>query len=89
MTQIDTTFLKVHPRTELWWKQREKCMRCENFRHRPARSSGNGSGSGQGMSCAVVNHGLLPASCIQAREEGSKCGPHGLLFVAKKTKEPA
>lgn len=28
MALIDTTFLKVHPRTALWWQQREQCERC-------------------------------------------------------------
>ena len=77
--QIDGRFLTPHPATALWWQQREQCARCahvlnqlENFpRAMPV------------MRCKVtpVSVGRQPhAYCIDARAEGSACGPDAKLF---------
>lgn len=79
---IDERFLRVHPRTALWWEQREQCKRCAHVRHRPQKFTGKGNtnGSGLGMSCAVSPARWGEASCIGARDLGSPCGPDADLF---------
>lgn len=82
MMKLDTRFLKVHPATAAWWDQREKCARCahvlnqlENFpRAMPV------------MRCKItpVSVGRQPhAYCIDARSEGSACGPWASLWEGK------
>jgi hypothetical protein len=79
MATIDTRFLTVHPRTLLWWRQREQCATCAHLVETPENVR---SKSGGGMQCGVVRayspSGL--ASCISARDEGQACGPDAVLW---------
>lgn len=78
MTRIlDERFLTVHPRTALWWEQRETCKKCVHFRKRAdgalsCTAIGGGGGTG-------LNGG--DAACISARDEGQRCGPDAKLFI--------
>lgn len=85
----DTFYLKLHPRTALWWEQRKTCAQCEY-----AKVIDNTSGGG-GMRCLVSpsetfgNHrrgGVYKFSyCIDARDEKAPCGPTARLFTQKKS----
>jgi hypothetical protein len=94
MAEIDTRFLTLHPRTAVWWEQREQCMRCAHMTERGDTSNGlrkPGSETG-GMRCLKVERKIgsdfagrhIQIYCIDAREEGGKCGPAGLLFKEMK-----
>lgn len=81
--KIDRTFLTPHPRTVLWFEQRETCARCAN--HLLIGTTE--------MRCKVapmlVSGGLAKAHaargtfiyCIDAREPEGACGPDAKLFV--------
>lgn len=77
MPTIDERFLSVHPRTALWWEQREVCQRCKHVRQTEQTPKAGGE-----MFCAVVagggGNGRHP--CITARDENQACGPTAWLF---------
>lgn len=77
---IDTRFLTVHPRTVLWWEQREKCRRCKHYDHVVGNSRIGGQEACTATPARVVNSFGL--SCISAREPGERCGPEAKLFKA-------
>jgi hypothetical protein len=86
MTQLDTRFLTVHPRTALWWKQREKCAKCAAVQIQPV----NKAGYGGGWLCGSLPLGGLGntkklSGCMSARDKGQPCGPRAALFVPKET----
>ena len=85
--KLDTRFLTVHPRTELWWKQRETCGQCAHCDLSPTKSSsGNGRIVTHPHRCAITP-GAGPkglAYCIDAREPSGDCGPYAKLFHPKK-----
>lgn len=72
--RLDETFLRVHPRTALWWEQRKLCRSCSNY---------TDYGSGRGETCGAVAGGPRGGtSCIEARE--THCGPKAVLFVVRR-----
>ena len=71
----DTRFLSVHPRTLAWWREREQCLRCRNYRKMSSRL--------QYCAATPVARNRYPAACIDAREPGCPCGPQALLFEAR------
>ena len=91
MPEIDDTYLKVHPRTLLWWEQRKQCYDCANLSLRET-PSGYGKGS---MVMECLASGSRPSSskiqgrprehstCIEMRDEGQACSTEALLFRAK------
>ena len=72
-------FLVVHPRTALWWEQREVCRRCVNQAETPLTRKANNGVAGGGMTCSAAAH---TDSCISARDAGAACGPDARLFKA-------
>lgn len=80
MTQIDERFLSVHPRTALWWKQREKCAQCVHYDVLPGTPKTGGGTVCRSMAAGGPNK---LNSAITARDEGHVCGPAAALFVAK------
>lgn len=81
---IDETYLSVHPRTALWWQQREKCELCANHRKVIGRARGETmlkcNASGGGGTSPDGKHNGTDASCLRARDEGRRCGPDALMF---------
>lgn len=65
-------FSKPHPRTILWFEQREKCLTCA---------------ANIGWRChltrADINNRPRWAYCIDAREPGQPCGPDALMHSPK------
>jgi hypothetical protein len=78
MTQIDTKFLKVHPRTALWWKQRSTCEKCKFSDIRAITRT-----SGGGWQCTKNRNQAAWYSCINARDVGEPCGPDAMQFWPK------
>lgn len=74
--------IPVHPRTALWFKQREQCDRCRHTATR-AHRKGNGTtvSSGGGSMACVLGRGP-DQSCMSMRDAGSRCGPDARLFEA-------
>lgn len=85
MRVLDERFLTVHPRTALWWEQRELCRKCEHLHERVNETPTSCRGTSTSLQCSVTAgkgpHGW--AACIEAREEGKGCGPEGKLFSAR------
>ena len=92
MAEIDTRFLSVHPRTELWWAQREQCQRCAHMSEDGDTTNGlrkSGTLAG-GMRCLQAARRIgggamhwgrsISIYCIDARDETGKCGPDAKLF---------
>lgn len=88
---LDERFLTVHPRTALWWAEREQCRQCKHHSYVPhvglgtsKRDGGGGTGCGERCALAPSNGKTLSpgSSCIQAREE--RCGPEARLFEPRK-----
>ena len=81
---LDTRFLQPHPRTLLWWQQREQCRRCVHYRRVDtcARATGQGLAEhcAMGRDCGAMQSET--AACIHMRDAGSRCGPEGWLFEA-------
>lgn len=81
---LDTTFLRLHPRTALWWEQREQCRVCSQHA-KVGRSEdvcllpGNNI-KGKGRTPGVP--------CITSRDEGSPCGPGAARFTPKEEAKP-
>ena len=77
---LDTRFLRVHPRTLLWWAQRETCRTCAHYRQE--RGGERSSGMSMMDHCAAGRcaSGRLSA-CIDMRDEGQACGPEAYLFA--------
>ena len=100
MAEIDTRFLSVHPRTELWWTQREQCRNCVHMSEDGDTTQGrhhSGRGLPRGMRCLKLEGNIGSGSyqgrsisiyCIDARDETGKCGPSGALFKEKKHVNP-
>ena len=78
----DKRFLRVHPRTLLWWREREQCRRCVHYRERAAAGVRNQRRTPLQSCMAQPKARRYPWACIEMRDEGSPCGPLGLLFVA-------
>lgn len=79
---FDPRFTVLHPATEAWWKQREKCRKCAHV-----KIDGGVLGN-EVWTCKVVNHQhkskkRVPAFCIDARLPSHPCGPSALLFKPK------
>lgn len=75
----DTRFLSVHPRTLLWWREREQCRRCVHYRERSA--AGQRHQRTPLQYCVALTKGRrYPWACIEMRDEGAPCGPLGRLF---------
>lgn len=76
-------FMKVHPRTERWWKEREQCKQCKHYSER--KTTGLKAMLSPLQACLVQPHfrRIYPWACIEMRDEGAPCGPEGLLFEAK------
>jgi hypothetical protein len=80
---IDETFLRAHPRTALWQRQRAQCAGCAHLIDAPLPLQH------QAMRCAAVPvpqrqgrpRAHDPEFCIDAREEGAACGPDAVLFT--------
>jgi hypothetical protein len=75
-TLLSETFLRVHPATELWWQQREQCMRCGNaLLTRPYEGETI-------LRCTMLRQGGAHGSgyCIDARGLDGPCGPEAKLF---------
>lgn len=87
---IDQRFLSPHPRTLLWWQQREQCRQCAHYVRVPTSAKSNG---GDAEHCLLGhNHGgstaWTPSSaCIDMRDAGSACGPDGRLFMPLEARE--
>lgn len=85
---LDETFLAPHPRTVLWWVQREQCRRCERFREVHIAAT-HRSAEHTVMHCEVGapivrrNGRTDYSACIDMRDENSACGPAALLFQPK------
>lgn len=66
-------FRTVHPRTALWWQQRETCRSCKHLSRRVGNSA---------WVCSLA-HGRVPGGllcCIDARDPAGVCGPGASLF---------
>jgi hypothetical protein len=77
-------YWKVHPRTALWWIEREQCRRCSFH-----RSDGHADACDHPR--AIIGAGRARAgnggaTCISVRDEGGACGPAGRLFTERKGK---
>jgi hypothetical protein len=84
---LDTTFLRVHSRTRRWWQERETCRACVHYVFGVDK---HGSG-GERCAAVRVRVGLTGRSgrtlnqyCIDARDEGARCGPNATLFKPKR-----
>lgn len=76
---IDTRFLKIHPRTELWFEQRKQCEQCANMERvgttmmKCTKLRGGGGGPSRML--------RLDRSCLHARDPGpAQCGPEARFF---------
>lgn len=77
---LDTRFLRVHPRTRLWWAQRETCRTCAHYRQE--RSGERSCGMSMMDHCAAGRDGSGRLSaCIDMRDEREACGTEAALFV--------
>lgn len=75
---LDERFLRPHPRTLLWWAQRERCRTCGHYR---LESSAAAQGAGTLEHCMAGRRGIYAAPCIDMRDEGRQCGPDAALYV--------
>lgn len=80
-------FTKPHPRTVLWFKERETCKQCRNCVVNPITEGSAGRNKGGGWHCIKTRNnksGPNPhQACIAAREPGMPCGPDAKLFQPK------
>jgi len=81
--EIDTRFLTIHPRTALWFKEREQCRACLHHSLIPP----DGEHRGHGERCAKGSRRWNDWTCIGMRDEGSRCGPDAKLFTPKEKPE--
>ena len=78
MATLRSEFLTVHPATELWFAQREQCLRCAHVERRVRGQKEQG----QELRCRAS---YAPAGrrewayCIDARSTG-ECGPNATLY---------
>lgn len=77
----DTRFLQPHQRTLRWWQEREQCRRCAHYRERASASKRHLERTPLQWCAAETRGRRYPWACIEMRDEGSPCGPHGALFV--------
>lgn len=77
---LDERFLRVHPRTERWFVEREQCRQCTHVRFLQDRERSGGTI----WQCEAVPGGEQKnkefRTCIAARDETGRCGPEGRLF---------
>ena len=79
MMALDTRYLRPHPRTMLWWAQRETCRNCAHYR---LESSAAAQGSGTVEHCMAGRcWSGRTAACIDMRDQGQACGTEAALFV--------
>jgi hypothetical protein len=82
MSQIDTRFLSVHPRTALWFEQRKQCAKCKHERH--FKTTEGERGDSKPMICLKAQgENARRVFCIDAREDDGACGPDAKLFQPK------
>lgn len=86
-TVTDRTFLRLHPATALWWRQRPKCRACAHYIADVQHDRSN-SGERCSASRVRINAGrrsrTITMHCIDARIDGAPCGPAAALFEPKK-----
>jgi len=78
--KVDERFLSVHPRTLLWWQQREQCRKCKHHWFKPEKPGSGHSGSGGGEYCEATRYSH-DKTCVSARD--TDCGSEAALFEAK------
>ena len=72
---------EVHPATELWWEQRDKCRGCaHHFRFTLKRRYGDDVGGERCKACPAERGKRDYLYCIDARLESGPCGPDAKLF---------
>jgi hypothetical protein len=72
-------WLQIHPATVAWWAQRPQCEACAHVQQTIEQTIV--------LRCRKVRSlaGRHPfAYCIDARDEGSLCGPGATLYEPKK-----
>jgi hypothetical protein len=83
VVRFDPRFTTLHPRTALWWVQREQCRQCDRMLVREDRRKRGD----MGMDCAARPEawwdGNKDRSCITMRDVDSPCGPGAALFKPK------
>ena len=73
--------MNVHPATELWWDQRDKCRGCaHHFRFTLKCRYGDGVGGERCKACPAERGKRAFLYCIDARLEDGPCGPDAKLF---------
>lgn len=80
---IDERFLRIHPRTERWFVEREQCRQCAHVRFIQDHER---SGSTIWQCAAAPSSGQKNQehrTCIAARDDLGECGPEGRLFQPK------
>lgn len=82
--KLDTRFLTVHPRTALWFKQREQCKTCKHVSIELIERRRDCGEQSTTMRCTASPryvHSSQHPYCIDAREPGKSCGPDAVLFT--------
>jgi hypothetical protein len=73
--------MTVHPATELWWAQRDKCRSCtHHFTFTLRRRYGDEVGGERCRACPAERGKRAFLYCIDARLADSPCGPAAKLF---------
>lgn len=79
---VDERFLTVHPRTALWWEQRETCRQCAHYVAVASKHPRGTRSTGGQESCRARACPTHQPSCMESREEGpNHCGPEARWFV--------
>lgn len=75
-------FSKIHPRTELWFRQKHTCLACDHCANREVKS---GDASARVMRCKLTKGvgAAIHGYCIDARDTGQPCGPDARNFKRK------
>lgn len=89
MNKLDDQFLKPHPRTVLWAKERTLCEACGNVL-RINLSELRCTLQLQGTEKTAAMHASrnVYIYCIDARDPGAPCGPGGELFTEAVLAQP-
>jgi hypothetical protein len=85
--KLDTRFLTTHPRTVLWWEQREQCRGCAHAIIEEVERRAGFNETSTTMRCAALEpypHTRTQPYCIDARDPGKPCGPKAVLFTPAK-----
>lgn len=77
---IDNRFQVLHPRTVLWFEQREKCAQCVYCKKGETEMRCTQAAS-KNVGRAQFNY------CIDMREPDSLCGPDAHFFHPRYTKD--